>query len=307
MRVIDAHTAGQPTRVIVDGFPDLGSSSVADQRTRMKAEFDRFRSAVVGEPRGAEGLAGALLCKAADPACVAGAIFFESGGYLDISVHGMIGVVTALEYLGRLQTGKHCIETPIGVVDVELHPAGDFSVANVPSFRHLKDISLTVGGQTYTGDVAWGGRWSFIVNKHHEELTPQRVERLTEVSRSIRTALGRERVTGPNGEAVDDVALFGPPWRGDAQSRNFVLHAGKWYRRSPGGTALSGKLACLHADGRLAEGQTWRQESIAGTIFDGSVRVVDGKVRPTIRSTGHITADSMLIIDQRDPLTWGLA
>jgi 4-hydroxyproline epimerase len=251
-------------------------------------------------------LAGAILCKASDPACESGAIFFDSIGYLDISVHGLIGLTVTLEYLGRLQTGLHRIETPAGIVTVELHPAGDFSVQNVASFRHLKDVNVTAAGTNYSGDVAWGGRWSFLVNKHHEELTAARVDRLTDVARSIRTALARDRITGPKGEAIDDVALFGPPWRGDAQSRNFVLHGGKTWRRSPGGTALSAKLACLHADGKLAEGQIWRQESIAGTVFDGSVTVVEGATRPTIRSTGHVTADSMLIIDQRDPLSWGL-
>lgn len=306
MRVVDSHTAGQPTRVIVEGGPDLGGGSIADQRTRLRSEFDRFRSAVVGEPRGWDAMVGAMLLKPSDAACAAGVVFFDSSGYLDMSVHGLIGLMATLEYLGRVQTGAHRIETPLGIVTAELHPAGDFSIESVASFRHLKDVSVAAAGQTFTGDVAWGGRWTFIVNKHHEEITPQRIDRLTEVTRAIRAAIVRDRVTGPKGEEVVDVALFGPPWRGDAQSRNFVLHSGKSYRRSPGGTALSAKLACLHADGKLPEGQNWRQESIAGTVFDGSVKVVDGAVRPTIRSTGHVTADSMLIVDQRDPLTWGL-
>jgi 4-hydroxyproline epimerase len=160
---------------------------------------------------------------------------------------------------------------------------------------------------TYGGDVAWGGSWTFVINDHKEEISQSNVERLSETARAIRRALAEQKVTGAHGEEITDVALFGPPQRRDANSKNFVLRSGRSYRRSPGGTALSAKLACLYADGALAEGQSWRQESIVGTIFDGVVNVVDNAVRPTIRSTAHVTAESMLIVDERDPYCWGLS
>jgi 4-hydroxyproline epimerase len=307
MRVIDSHTAGQPTRVIVEGGPDLGSSSLAERRDRLRSNFDRFRSAVVGEPRGSDTLVGAMLSKPSDPSCSEGVIFFDNVGYLEMSGHGMIGLAVTLEYLGRIGAGAHRIETPAGVVTVDIHPIGDISIQNVPSFRHAKDVAVTVDGSKFIGDVAWGGSWYFLVNEHSEELSPGRVERLTGVARSIRSALARDKVTGPRGEEITDVALFGPPARRDANSKNFVLRSGKTYRRSPGGTATSAKLACLYADGALAEGQMWRQESIIGTIFDGSVNVVDGAILPIIRSTAHVTAESVLIVDERDPFCWGLS
>ena len=307
MRVIDSHTAGQPTRIIIDGGPDLGRTSLAERRERLRSNFDRFRSAVIGEPRGSDALLGAILCEPTDPSHAAGVIFFDNSGYPDLSGHGMIGVGVTLEYLGRINVGAHRVETATGVLTVDLHPLGDISVQNVPSFRHMKDVAVTVDGSKFVGDVAWGGSWTFVVNDHAEELSPLRVTRLTEVARSIRRALVRDGVTGPRGEEIVDVALFGKPERRDANSKNFVRRFGTSYRRCPSGTALSAKLACLHTDGALAEGAVWRQESIIGTVFDGSVNVVNGAIVPTIRSTAHVTAESMLIVDERDPLCWGLS
>jgi len=308
MRVIDSHTAGQPTRVIVEGGPDTGSGPLAERRDRLRKTSDRLRSAVVGEPRGSDALVGALRCTPSDPSCTAAVIFFDNVGFLGMSGHGMIGLMATLEYLGQIKSGVHRIETPVGIVTAELHPPGDISIQNVPSFRHRKDVTVDLNGSgTFTGDVAWGGSWYFIAGNQGEELSVERVDRLTEVTRQIRQALARDGVTGPAGEEIDNIALFGPPRRRDANSRNFVLRSGKSYGRSPCGTGTSAKLACLFEDGAIAEGQTWRQESIMGTVFDGSVNVVDGAILPTIRGTAYVTAESMLIVDERDPFCWGLA
>jgi 4-hydroxyproline epimerase len=308
MRVVDSHTAGQPTRVIVDGGPHLGDGPLKDRLGRLRTSHDRFRSIVVGEPRGSDALVGALLCTPNDPSCTTGVIFFDSSGYFGMCGHGVIGVVATLEYLGLIKSsGSHRIETPVGIVTAELHPSGDVSLQNVASFRHKRNVSINVNGSTqFTGDVAWGGNWFYLVNDHGEDLSFGRVEHLTEVTRSIRQALLRDGITGANGEQIDSVALFGPPLRRDARSRNFVLRFGKSYGRSPCGTGLSAKLACLFEDGVLAEGEKWRQESIVGTVFDGSVDVVDGAIRPTVRGSAYVTAEATLIIDERDPLCWGI-
>ena len=309
VRVIDSHTAGQPTRVVVEGGPDLGSGSIAERQTRFRTSFDRFRSAVVGEPRGYDALIGALLCSPSDPSCTTGVIFFDNVSYLSMCGHGVIGLMATLEYLGQVKGGDvHRIETAAGVVTAEIHPTGEISIQNVPSFRHKKNVTVESNGSgTFTGDIAFGGNWFFLVHQHREELSVDRVERLTEVTRSIRRALMRDNITGANGLEIDSVALFGPPHRRDARSRNFVLRFGKTYGRSPCGTGMSAKMACLFEDGQLAEGENWRQESIVGTVFDGSVAIVDGSIRPTIRSNAYITAESVLIVDERDPLTWGLS
>ncbi|HJT18598.1 MAG TPA: proline racemase family protein, partial [Thermoanaerobaculia bacterium] len=260
------------------------------------------------EPRGYDSLVGALLCPPADPARTAAVIFFDNAGYLPMSGHGVIGLMATLEYLGQIKpSGVHRIETPAGTVSAEVHPGGDISVQNVASYRYKKNITVNSNDfGAVTGDVAWGGNWFFVVDDAGQDLNLARAEKLTEEGREIIEALDRDRVRGRNGETITNVAFFGPPHRRDANSRNFVLRSGRAYGRSPCGTGTSARLACLYEDGKLAEGQNWRQESIVGTVFDGSVSVIDGVIRPTIRGNAFITAESMLIVDERDPLCWGL-
>jgi 4-hydroxyproline epimerase len=307
IRVIDSHTAGEPTRVIVDGGPDLGGGSMAECRERFRRDFDRFRSAVVNEPRGSDPVVGALLCTPSDPTCAAGVIFFNNVGYLGMCGHGTIGLMATLHYLGRIAPGRHRIETPVGIISADLAASGEVSVGNVPSFRHRKGVSVQVEGYgTFVGDVAWGGNWFFLVNDHNEKLDLSEVERLTTVTWAIRNALEKNGITGANGEEIDHIELFAAPHRDDADSRNFVLCPGKAYDRSPCGTGTSAKLACLFEDGKLAEGAVWRQESIVGSLFEGSVEVVDGAIRPTIRGSAFVNAEANLILDDADPFCWGI-
>lgn len=307
IHVVDSHTAGEPTRVVVDGGPDLGSGSLVERRERFRLEHDHYRSAVVNEPRGSDPVVGALLCAPSDPSCAFGVIFFNNVGYLGMCGHGMIGLCATLAHLGRIGAGSHRIETPVGVVTVELDPEGQVSVANVLSYRHAAKTSVDVEGYgKVTGDIAYGGNWFFLVDEHGEELELDRVERLTELTWAIRRALADGGITGRDGAEIDHVELFGPPKDPHADSRNFVLCPGKAYDRSPCGTGLSAKLACLFEDGTLEEGRVWRQESIVGSFFDGWVRVVDGAIQPTIRGAAFVNAEATLIIDERDPFRWGI-
>ena len=303
IRVIDSHTEGEPTRVILEGGPDLGRGSVEERRERFRREFDRYRSAIVNEPRGSDPVVGALLVPPVDSTSAAGVIFFNNVGFLGMCGHGTIGVVATLAYLGRLQIGVHRIETPVGVVSAELNASGDVSVSNVPSYRYKKNIHVNVD---VSGDVAWGGNWFFLVNQPREDLDLDNVERLTDFTWSIREALEREGVRGKDGAVIEHVELFGPPRRGDADSRNFVLCPGKAYDRSPCGTGTSAKMACLYEDGKLAPGKIWRQESIVGSLFEGHVDIVEGAIRPTIRGRAYINAESTLVLDERDPFCWGI-
>lgn len=302
IRVVDSHTEGEPTRVIIEGGPDLGSGPLADRRARFQRDFDRFRSAVVNEPRGSDVYVGALLVPPVDKAAAAAVIFFNNVGYLGMCGHGTIGVVTTLAHMKRIKAGTHRIETPVGTVTTELHDDGSVSVRNVPSYRLAKGVSV----DGVTGDIAWGGNWFFLVNASHDDLELANVDRLTDLTWSIRRALEREGITGKDGAVIDHVELFGPPRRRDADSRNFVLCPGKAYDRSPCGTGTSAKLACLFEDGKLREGQVWRQESIVGSLFEGHVDVIDGVVRPTIRGRAYVNAESTLIVDDDDPFAWGI-
>jgi 4-hydroxyproline epimerase len=303
--VIDSHTGGEPTRVVIAGGPDLGGGSLATRRERFQREFDRFRSAVVNEPRGSDVVVGALLVEPEDKTCAAGVIFFNNVGYLNMCGHGTIGLVTTLAHLGRIRPGQHRIETPVGVVTAMLRHAGEVSVTNVPSWRAKKGVTVDVPGVgAVVGDVAWGGNWFFLAEQHGQELTLSNVERLTDYSWRMRQAVNAQGFP-----EVDHIELFGPPTLLGANSRNFVLCPGKAYDRSPCGTGTSAKLACLAADGKLAEGASWLQESIIGSTFAGSFKWLDraaGKVAPVITGTAFVNAEITQLLDERDPLCWGI-
>ncbi len=304
--VIDSHTGGEPTRVVIDGFPDLGAVSMQERLVVLRSQHDAYRAAIMSEPRGNEVLVGAVLCPPINPAATTGVIFFNNVGYLGMCGHGTIGLIVTLAYLNRIQPGAHRIETPVGEVIATLHDTGAVSVANVPSYRHLKDVQVDVPGiGKITGDVAWGGNWFFLVNQHGQELDMHNIERLTAVSWAIREQLRLSGITGRGGAHIDHIELFGRS--GQADSKSFVLCPGKAYDRSPCGTGTSAKLACLIADGKLAPGQLWRQESIIGSIFEASATVnADGSVTPTIKGTAYITGEAKLILQANDPFVWGI-
>jgi len=307
IRVIDSHTGGEPTRLIVSGGPDLGNGSLAERLERFRKEHDDFRSAVVNEPRGSDVMVGGLLCEPIDRSSVAGVIFFNNVGYLGMCGHGTIGLVATLEYMGRIRPGEHRIDTPVGAVTATLHENGEVSVNNVASYRRAQNVTLDVPGHgAVTGDVAWGGNWFFLVSDHNRQLTLANVEELTNFTWAIRLALRANGITGDDGKEVDHVELFAASQLTGVDSKNFVLCPGKAYDRSPCGTGTSAKLACLYADGKIREGQIWRQESIVGTVFEGSIKVRDGKVYPSVRGSAFVNADAELVLNPRDPFCMGI-
>ncbi|HEX7446170.1 MAG TPA: proline racemase family protein [Pirellulales bacterium] len=307
VQVIDTHTGGEPTRVVVAGGPDLGSGPLSQRRTLFRERFDAFRSAVVDEPRGSEVMVGALVCEPADRRCAAGVIFFNNAGCLGMCGHGTIGVVVGLGHAGRIAAGRHLLETPVGVVGIEYDGANQVAFENVPCYRHAAGVTIEVDGLgPITGDVAWGGNWFFLVGEHQQELELANVGHLTDVAWRMRLSLERAGVTGADGQPIDHIELFGPPRSLAADSRNFVLCPGKAYDRSPCGTGTSAKLACLVADGKLKPGQTWRQESMVGSIFEGSVRIDDGQIIPRISGAAYVNAETTLLLDPRDPFCMGI-
>ena len=307
IHVIDSHTGGEPTRLVVSGGPDLGNGALQDRLERFRAEHDPFRSAVVNEPRGSDVMVGALLCEPVDRTCAAGVIFFNNVGYLGMCGHGTIGLVATLAYMNRITVGEHKIETPVGTVSAILHESGEVTVNNVASYRTAANVAVNVPefGTVY-GDVAWGGNWFFLVRDHGFELALKNIEGLTNYTWAIRSALTANGITGDDGKEIDHVELFTPSQIAGVDSKNFVLCPGKAYDRSPCGTGTSAKLACLYADGKLREGQVWKQESIVGSVFEGSVRVRDGKVYPSIKGSAFVNAEADLVFDVHDPFCMGI-
>jgi 4-hydroxyproline epimerase len=305
--VIDTHTGGEPTRIVYAGGPELGSGTMAERQAIFRQQHDTFRSAVVNEPRGSDVMVGAILLPPVDPTCAAGVIFFNNVGYLGMCGHGTIGVAVALAHLGRIGLGKHRLETSVGEVTVTLEGPNTVTIENVESYRVAKNFAVAVPGlRIYFGDLAWGGNWFFLIQDHGEILSVANVERLTDVTWRIRQALTAIGLVGTDGREIDHIELFGPPQAPGADSKNFVLCPGKAYDRSPCGTGTSAKLACLAADGKLKEGQVWRQESIIGSVFEGSVQIIGDRVRPRIRGTAYVNAESTLIIDPVDPFAMGI-
>lgn len=308
VRVIDSHTEGEPTRVVVAGGPPLGAGPMRERLARFRDSWDHFRRMLIDEPRGHEAIVGALLCEPEDQASAAGVIFFNNSGYLGMCGHGSIGVAVTLAYLGRLGVGRHVLETSVGRVEVELLSKNRVAIENVASYRHLTNARVDVEGLgTFTGDVAWGGNWFFLAHESPYALTRENIPRLTDAAGRVRNALRQQRITGEDGAEIDHVEFFGPPRSKDAHSRNFVYCPGGAYDRSPCGTGTSAKLACLAAAGKLRPGEQFVQESIIGSRFEASYReAAGGRIIPRIIGEAYITGDSTLIRQAGDPFAHGI-
>ncbi|MDO9301787.1 MAG: proline racemase family protein [Anaerolineales bacterium] len=349
---LDSHTGGEPTRLIETPPFDLGTGSVADKLSRLKKDHDDFRATVLNEPRGSDVLVGALLVEPADPTCQFGVIFFNNVGYLGMCGHGTIGLIASLAYRGRVTEGTIRVETPVGVVEATLHPSSlrgrrqpdeaistsangiasgkgqerprndiysnRVSVKNIPAYRHLSHIPVTVEGKTVHGDVAWGGNWFFLCHDHGMDVNMSNLETLTNFSWRVREQLTANGITGANGAEIDHIELFAPastslraasPWDSTepvADSKSFVLCPGKAYDRSPCGTGTSAKLACLYSDGKLKVGQVWKQQSVVGSIFEGSIQLDGENIIPTIAGEAWVMAEGVILVDERDPFATGI-
>jgi proline racemase len=301
-KVLDSHTGGEPTRLVLEGGPELGRGPLSERVRTFQERHDAYRTAIVGEPRSSEAVVGALLCAPHDPTCQFGVIFFNNVGYLGMCGHGTIGLVASLAHLGKIKPGSVRIDTPVGPVEATLHASGEVSFRNVPSYRKHQDIELNLpGGGEVRCDLAWGGNWFSLVENHGMELELDNLARLTDYTSRIRQA-----VDDAGFPEVDHVELFGPSARPGVNSRNFVLCPGKAYDRSPCGTGTSAKLACLAADGKLAPGEEWVQESIVGSLFRGKYQKQGDRIIPTIIGSAHVTGEATPTMEPGDPFAWGI-
>lgn len=305
IHVIDSHTGGEPTRLVLDGFPTLAGDSMHARLLALRTDHDHWRRACLLEPRGNDVLVGALYCEPVSPGATCGVIFFNNAGYLGMCGHGTIGLIASLHHLGRIAPGIHEIDTPVGTVTATLHDNGDVTLRNVIAYRYRQQVAVDVPGfGVVEGDVAWGGNWFFLVSNHGQSLDIGNVEGLTHFTWSILTALENQAITGEGGAKIDHVELFAET--PDANSRNFVMCPGKAYDRSPCGTGTCAKLACLAADGVLQPGEGWLQASITGSRFEGRYEWEGDHIRPYITGRAYMTADSTLLIDENDPFAWGI-
>jgi 4-hydroxyproline epimerase len=306
MRVIDSHTEGEPTRVIIEGGPDLGKGSMQERIARFAAEFDDLRQMVILEPRGTDAIVGALLCEPTQSDCAAGVLFFNNTGYLGMCGHGSIGTAVTLAYLGRIGVGVTKLETPVGVVSVELVDENTVTVENVASYRYEKDVTVEVPELgSITGDIAWGGNWFFLCKDSPLPINLDNERGLTDAALKVQQALREQNITGKGGGEIDHIEFFSDSETAD--SRNFVLCPGGAYDRSPCGTGTSAKLACLADDGILAPNTDWVQESVIGSSFIARYKLNDqDQIIPSITGRAYICADSTLIQQPGDPFRNGI-
>lgn len=305
IKILDSHTGGEPTRLVLEGFPNLGFGDMESRRKVLSEKYDHYRKTTMLEPRGNDVLVGALLCKPVNPKASAGVIFFNNAGYLGMCGHGTIGLVASLAYLGKIKAGIHIIETPVGDVEATLHDDFSVSVRNIPSYRYKKDVEIDVPlyGKI-KGDIAWGGNWFFLINEHKQQVNSDNIDQLTDFSWAVKQTLKAQGITGKNEQEIDHIELFTHDNKAD--SKNFVLCPGKAYDRSPCGTGTSAKIACLAADNKLKPGELWKQASIIGSQFIASYETAGEHVIPTIRGEAYMSAETTILLDENDPFAWGI-
>lgn len=305
IKILDSHTGGEPTRLVLEGFPNLGFGDMESRRKVLSEKYDHYRKTTMLEPRGNDVLVGALLCKPVNPKASAGVIFFNNAGYLGMCGHGTIGLVASLAYLGKIKAGIHIIETPVGDVEATLHDDFSVSVRNIPSYRYKKDVEIDVPlyGKI-KGDIAWGGNWFFLINEHKQQVNSDNIDQLTDFSWAVKQTLKAQGITGKNEQEIDHIELFTHDDKAD--SKNFVLCPGKAYDRSPCGTGTSAKIACLAADNKLKPGELWKQASIIGSQFIASYETAGEHVIPTIRGEAYMSAETTILLDENDPFAWGI-
>lgn len=305
VQVIDSHTGGEPTRLVMEGFPTLSGPTMAERRDELREQHDQWRRACLLEPRGNDVLVGALYCEPVSADATCGVIFFNNTGYLGMCGHGTIGLVASLRHLGLMAPGEHRIDTPVGQVAATLHEDGSVTLGNVPAYRYRHQVPVDVPGYgRFHGDIAWGGNWFYLVSEHGHSLEMGNVEALSDFTWKMLQALEAQGICGDNGALIDHVELFADDDHAD--SRNFVMCPGKAYDRSPCGTGTSAKLACLAAEGKLAEGERWIQAGITGSRFEGRFERDGERIRPFITGRAYVIAVSILLIDEQDPFAWGL-
>jgi len=308
IRVVDSHTEGEPTRVVIEGWPQPRGATMAERLEDVRARQDHLRTAVLAEPRGYDAIVGALLTPPVNAGSAAGLIFFNNGTYLGMCGHGLIGVVRTLEFLGRLAPGGVRFDTPVGTVSAELATDGTVTIENVPAYVHARDVTIDVPGYgAVIGDVAWGGNWFFITHAEQVPVEMAAVGELTRFTVAIQDALRARGITGANGGDIDHIEISAPPQRADADCRNYVLCSGGEYDRSPCGTGTSAKMATLQARGELDFGELWRQEGLVGGLFTGWLTRGDGgTLIPHIRGTAYVTGEATLRFDADDPFRFGI-
>ena len=327
IRTIDAHTAGEPLRLIVDGFPTIEGKTMLEKREWLRTNHDHLRTALMLEPRGHADMYGAVLTEPERSTSDAGVLFMHNEGYSTMCGHGVIAVATIAVERGLIsprQDGEILLDTPAGRIAArprvvsrghERRVAG-VSFTNVPSFVLHPAVPVQIGSRTLNADVAFGGAFYAIVDSEAAGIPVQR-ERLPDLRRAgmqikhaVEAAIRVEHPEQPDLRGIYGTIFTAPASKPGADLRNVTIFADAEVDRSPCGTGTCAVMAVLAAMGLLGPEQTFTHESIIGTLFRG--RVVSESlvgefpaIEPEIDGEAYITGESTFIVDRRDPLRHG--
>jgi len=321
---IDAHTCGNPVRVVSGGGPQLQGASMSERRQHFLKEFDWIRTGLMFEPRGHDMMSGSILYPAAREDCDVGILFIETSGCLPMCGHGTIGTVTvAIENgLVRPKTpGTLRLDTPAGLVIAEYDQVGEYvesvRLTNVPAFLHSEDLEIDCPDLgPIKVDVAYGGNFYAIVEPqaNYRDMADFTAGDLVRMSPILRKRMNEkytfQHPENPTIKGLSHILWTGAPKDKQADARNAVFYGDKAIDRSPCGTGTSARMAQLAAKGKLKVGDSFVHESIIGSLFKGRV-VKESKVGnhaaiiPSIEGWARVTGYNTIFIDDRDPYKHG--
>ncbi|MDO4711119.1 MAG: proline racemase [Peptostreptococcaceae bacterium] len=324
LHAIDSHTAGEPTRIIVGGIPNIKGATMPEKKEYLEKHLDHLRTAVMLEPRGHNDMFGSILLAPVAEEADLGIIFMDGGGYLNMCGHGTIGAVTAAIETGMVPmqepVTKVVLEAPAGIVkaeaQVENGKVKSVAFVNVPAFLYKKDQKVMLDGKEVTFDISFGGSFFAIVHAKQLglEIKPENTTKLTDAALKLRDIINKEiEIQHPelaHIKTVDLVEIYDEPTHPEATYKNVVIFGQGQVDRSPCGTGTSAKLATLHAKGEIKQGDKFVYESILGTLFYGEI-VGTAKVGeydaviPKIAGSAYITGFNHFVIDETDPVKYG--
>lgn len=321
---IDAHTCGNPVRVVAGGAPQLPHVSMAEKRQIFQREHDWVRTALMFEPRGHDVMSGTILYPSSRDDCDIGVLFIEVSGCLPMCGHATIGTATAALQEGLItpkQPGKLSLETPAGKIDIEYTQNGGYvdqvRLFNVPSYLHARDVEIDIGGfGQLTIDLSYGGNYYVIIEpqKNWGGLAGMSASEIIRLSPLIRAAaekaLAPQHPTDARISGVSHVMWCDAPTQPEADARNAVFYGEKAIDRSPCGTGSSARMAQLHARGKLEPGQKFVHESIIGTMFDCRIESITklggyNAILPSVAGWAQVIGHNTIFVDDRDPLMKG--
>jgi 4-hydroxyproline epimerase len=324
---IDAHTCGNPVRVVAGGGPPLNGATMSERRQDFIARYDWIRTGLMFEPRGHDVMSGSILYEPMRDDCDAAILFIETSGCLPMCGHGTIGTVTVLIEEGLVtpkREGRLVLEVPAGIVEAEyrrdnLDNVVEVRIRNIPSFLYRSGIDVDVEGfGRVVFDVAYGGNFYAIIEPQAsypglDAISAFDIQRLSPIIRRlINDKYSLVHPDDPTISGLRHILWAGQPHHPEAHARNAVFYGEKAIDRSPCGTGTSARMAQKAARGELKVGDDFVHESIIGSLFHGRVEA-SAKVGPfdaivpSVAGQAWITGHNTIFLDERDPFVKGFS